>query len=87
MAPVSATDSLVTGSEESVQFDMSKLCESAVEYISIATTYGDNMCKGRALILNKQGRALKRPNKGDFVKIMFPCLMKGLKLEKEKRSM
>ena len=70
------------------EFDVSKLRESAAEYIRIATRHGDDMQKVRALILTKQGRALKKLNKGDFVIYiyMFPPLMRRLKLEKEKRS-
>ena len=66
MAPVSATNSLIIDTEESVQFDMSKLRESAAEYIRIATRHDDYMHKGKALILNKRGRALKKLNKGDL---------------------
>ena len=65
MAPVSATNSLIIDTEESVQFDMSKLRESAAEYIRIATRHGDYMRKARALILNKRGRVLKKLDKVD----------------------
>ena len=69
MAPVSATDSSIIDTEESVQFDTSKLRESAAEYIRIATRHGGYMRKVRALILNKRGRALKKLNKGDLKKL------------------
>jgi len=65
-----------------VQFDISKLRESAAEYICIATRHGDYMRKVRALILNRRGRAFKKLNKGHFVKNMSHPLMKRLKLEK-----
>jgi hypothetical protein len=72
MAPVSATDSLIIDTEESVQFYISKFRESAAECIRIATRHGDYMRRVRALILNKRGRALKKLNKGDFVKHYVP---------------
>ena len=50
------------------EFDVSKFRESVAGYICIATRHGAYMQKIRALILNKQGRALKKLNKRDSVK-------------------
>ena len=51
---------------------MSKLRESAAEYIRISTRHGYYMHRVRARILNKRGKALKKLNKGDFVKNYVP---------------
>ena len=72
MAPVSATDSLITDSKESIQFDMTKLRESAAYYIRMTTKHGNYMQKVKALIFNKRGRVLKELNKGDFVTFYVP---------------
>ena len=70
MAPVSEIVPLitVTDNEEPIQFDMTKLRESAAKYIRIATKHADDMRKARALILSKRGRVIKELNKRGFVK-------------------
>ena len=63
-----------------------ELPKIAAEYIRMSPKHVDYMQKVGAVILNKWGRAFKKVDKGDFVKLfMFPPLMRRLKLKRKGR--